>query len=108
MTLSELVQRLLDMAVQAPEDELPALIGELEAVKARAWLRIATPKANCHSSSDVADVNLAAEEAAERLGVSKAWLYRNAHRLPFAVRIGRRLLFSGVGLARWNRQQGVP
>jgi hypothetical protein len=51
------------------------------------------------------DVNLSAEIAAKRLGVSVDWLYKKAATLPFARRIGRRVLFSERGLDRWNRQQ---
>jgi predicted DNA-binding transcriptional regulator AlpA len=47
--------------------------------------------------------NLSAKEAAARLGVSTAYLYKNAGRFPFALRTGRRLLFSSRGLERWNR-----
>jgi predicted DNA-binding transcriptional regulator AlpA len=44
------------------------------------------------------DRNLDVEEAAARLGMSKGWVYRHGHELPFAVRISRRLLFSERGL----------
>ena len=53
-----------------------------------------------------ADENLDVRHAAHRLGVSTSWLYREAHRLPFAVRIGRRVLFSARGLEQWSREQG--
>src|SRR5689334_19722527 len=46
-----------------------------------------------------ADRNLDIREAAERIGMSVAWLYRNGGTLPFAVRIGRRLLFSERALS---------
>ncbi|HXK10819.1 MAG TPA: hypothetical protein VMT70_14305 [Vicinamibacteria bacterium] len=42
-------------------------------------------------------------EAARRLGVSAAYLYKNAKTLPFTVRIGRRLLCSTAKLTRWSR-----
>lgn len=47
--------------------------------------------------------------AAERLGVSRDWLYRHSRQLPFAVRQGRLLRFSAHGLARYikNRQGRV-
>src|SRR5258706_505556 len=51
------------------------------------------------------DENLNAAEAARRLGISRDWLYKNRGRLPFAVRLGRRVVFSARGLERWNRQQ---
>ena len=45
--------------------------------------------------------NLDVAEAAKRLGVSERYLYRNAKRLPFARRVGRRLLFSECELSRY-------
>ena len=48
------------------------------------------------------DVPLKAEEAAKLLGVTKQWLYRNADKLPFAVRISRKQLrFWKAGALRW-------
>jgi predicted DNA-binding transcriptional regulator AlpA len=96
----------LDRAVReaAPED-LPALVGRLEAAKATAWARLVSPAAPNGNGRADPDENLSAAAAARRLGVSVEWVYRNARRLPFAVRIGRRVLFSADGLERWNRQQ---
>jgi predicted DNA-binding transcriptional regulator AlpA len=49
---------------------------------------------------------LTAKEAAERLAVRPGWLYRHASALPFARRIGSRVLrFSEQGLVRWLAQQ---
>jgi hypothetical protein len=39
-----------------------------------------------------------------QLGISKDWLYRHASELPFALRIGRRLVFDSAALERWNRR----
>jgi excisionase family DNA binding protein len=52
------------------------------------------------------DVNVDVGEASRLLGVSKRFLYRAAPRLPFARRLGRRLLFSRTGLERWNARHG--
>lgn len=49
------------------------------------------------------DENLSIDEAAQRLGISKDFLYR--HDLPFKVRIGRRVLFSSRGISRWLDEQ---
>jgi predicted DNA-binding transcriptional regulator AlpA len=49
---------------------------------------------------------LTAEQAAERLAVSKDWLYRTAKDLPFTVRLGADLVrFSAVGIDRYLRIQ---
>lgn len=44
---------------------------------------------------------LDADAAAQQLGMSKVWLYRNANRLPFARKIGRSLRFDSAGIDRW-------
>ena len=49
-----------------------------------------------------ADRLLTPDEAADRLGVTRAWMYRHASKLPFTRRISRKVLrFSGKGLERW-------
>jgi excisionase family DNA binding protein len=40
-------------------------------------------------------------EASARTGMSRDWLYRKKDSLPFARRIGRKVLFSEAGLTRW-------
>jgi predicted DNA-binding transcriptional regulator AlpA len=37
--------------------------------------------------------------------MSRDWLYRHASELPFAVRIGRRVVFDSLALERWNRRR---
>lgn len=89
----------------APAD-VPALLGALAEIQATLTLRLMSGS-NGHGtpSSTASDGNLNIEGASRRLGVSRAYLYRNAARLPFTVRIGRRLLFSAEGLERWNRNR---
>ncbi len=50
-----------------------------------------------------ADRLLTAEAAAQWLGVSVKWVYRNHDRLPFTRRLSRKALrFSEAGLRRWQ------
>jgi predicted DNA-binding transcriptional regulator AlpA len=85
--------------------ELPQLIGELEAARAAAWARLTAPAADKPSGAQGAEArNLDVTEAAKRLGISRDWLYRHASELPFALRIGRRVVFDSVALERWNRR----
>jgi predicted DNA-binding transcriptional regulator AlpA len=105
VTLRALRADLVRLATESPPEELPALIGRLEAAKATAWARLVSPAAPNGSGRTDSDENLSAAATARRLGVSVEWVYRNARRLPFSVRIGRRVLFSAAGLERWNRQQ---
>ncbi len=48
---------------------------------------------------------LTVDEAAERLGVSKDWLFRRSRTLPFVVRLGRHLRFSSRGIDRYLRNR---
>ncbi len=88
-----------------PTPELPQLIGDLEAARAAAWARLTAPATAKPSESLGQDFrNLDVAEAAKRLGMSRDWLYRHASGLPFAVRIGRRVVFDSVALERWNQR----
>jgi len=46
-----------------------------------------------------------ADRAAVYLSVSKAWLYKNSHRLPFAKKVGGSLRFDRRGMRRWLESQ---
>jgi excisionase family DNA binding protein len=71
-----------------------ALIGRL----------LAAPTGSPNGIKDAHDDHLLdVEEAARRLGTSQDYLYRNAKKLPFTVRIGSRLRFSARGIDRFIR-----
>jgi excisionase family DNA binding protein len=57
------------------------------------------------AGSTVEDRLLTVEEAAQKLGTSRDYLYRNAKRLPFTVRLGGRLRFSAHGVDRFIRSR---
>src|SRR5213595_2340784 len=81
-------------------EQVSALICQLAALQtslAARWIR-ELEIVDVAASGD-GDRLLTVAEAAERLACSKDWLYR--HRLPFAVRNGRQLRFSAVGLDRY-------
>lgn len=49
------------------------------------------------------DRSLTAQEAGDILGVPPRWFYRNANRLPFTIRLSRKVLrFSEAGLIKWR------
>ena len=91
-------------------DALPALIGEVEALKALLWARLQTGQSAANpapapSAKHPADELLTAKEAAARLGVSRRWIYRKAkaNALPFARRLATGTLrFSARGLDHWR------
>jgi hypothetical protein len=97
--LKSALARCRDAARDLPAEELPDLIGELEAIKATAWARLTTPTPQEH------DELLDVEVAAGRLGVSQNYLYRHHSQYPFTRRQGRKLLFSALGIDKHIRQQ---
>lgn len=95
----ELESALIAARTADPED-LPRLLGDLEEVRATALARLIVP-APSTASDRLLDVN----QAAERLGISRDYLYRNHHRFPFTRRIGRSLLFSADGIEQFIGRQ---
>lgn len=90
-----------------PTAELPQLVGDLEAARAAAWARLTAPSTEPPPDAPRPEPrNLDVAEAARRLGMSRDWLYRHAAELPFALRIGRRVVFDSVALERWNPKHG--
>ena len=92
---------------QALPAELPAMIGELEWAKAKAWARLAqpaVPPAPVEPRGDVGMIGV--DEASKRLGMSKSWLYRNAATLPFATKPnGHNWRFNTRGLEKYLRDR---
>jgi predicted DNA-binding transcriptional regulator AlpA len=80
------------------------VVGELERLRFTLWQSVTAPSpSNRSPASDSPSRALDVEDVMARTGMSKAWLYREARagRLPFARRIGRRLVFDADGLERW-------
>jgi predicted DNA-binding transcriptional regulator AlpA len=101
--LGPVLPDLARVVAAAPRDQLPQIIGELERAKAAAWMAMQAQPVT--TAPPTVDRNISADEAAQRLGMSKDWLYKNAEHLPFAVRIGRRVLFSTKGMERWSAKR---
>lgn len=74
-------------------------------VGAQAILLGALAASEPNSADSEPDRLLDVTAAAERLGVSRDWLYRRAGRLPFTVRTGRLLRFSSHGIGRYIRNR---
>lgn len=85
--------------LELPLAQIPALLGQLEQVKALLWARLATQEA----VQGTEDRLLTAREAAERLSVSEDSIYRK--RWPFRVRMGAGLVrFSSRGIDEYIRR----
>jgi predicted DNA-binding transcriptional regulator AlpA len=93
-----------------PVEDVPVVLTEvaseqtrLAAVQTALAARLATRTTSPVSAKHrVCDDLLKVEEAARRLGMSPTWVYKNAARLPFTHRIGRRTVrFSAAGIDRY-------
>jgi excisionase family DNA binding protein len=75
----------------------------LAALVAQVPLMLAAPHGPMEPSPDEL---LTPAQAAERLHISRDWLYDHARRLPFAVKLGpKQLRFSRAGLEQWLRRR---
>lgn len=91
-------------AAAVPAEAVPEVLCRLAALQTVLAARLASA-ARTGGTSDAPDSLLTISEAAERLSVSKDWLYRRSRRLPFAVRVGRHVRFSARGIERYIRQR---
>jgi len=90
------LQTVMMAARELPAGELPRLLGELEEIRCTAMARLTAPA----PAQSQADELLSAAEAARRLGISQDYLYRHHGDFPFTRRVGRRLLFSALGIEK--------
>lgn len=94
------LQTVLDSLQKMRPEQLPGLLGELEVIRATALLRISAP-----AVPDRHDELLTIESAVTRLGVSKDYLYRHADEFPFTRHMGRKLVFSSLGIDEYIRKR---
>jgi excisionase family DNA binding protein len=84
-----------------PQEELPDVLGLLEAAKARCWARLTAPPPPPRTGDP--GRMLSVREAAARLGLSPDYLYRHQHQLPFMQKVGTRTIrCPEAALARWQ------
>lgn len=89
-----------------PLEAIPAMLGDLERLRATLWARLTLPPGGGNAGQSVdGDRLLSAREAAAKLGASADYLYRHSRNLPFTVRVGRGLRFSKAGIERFIRQR---
>jgi len=86
---------LLRAVMEASPEELPALIGELEAARALAWRRL-TEQAAAPRELRL----LSVDEASELARLPRRRLFSLARRAPWALRVGRRLLVEETGFRK--------
>jgi predicted DNA-binding transcriptional regulator AlpA len=91
------LQTVLMAAQELAAGELPRLLGELEEIRCTAMARLTAPA----PAQPQADELLSAPEASRRLGISQDYLYRHHCDFQFTRRVGRRLLFSALGIDKY-------
>ncbi len=106
MTPNEVMAELEKVIGNVLPSQVPALLGDLECLRAKLWAKLVTPSTNGNAHPvppSETDKLLTPEEAADTLSVKVPWLYRNWQRLPFARKLSRKVLrFSEAGLRRWQ------
>ena len=90
--------------VETPIKDLPAFLGMLATVQARAQLKMLHSKKSEPSPQE--DRLLTVVEASDKLGMTKDYLYRHARTFPFSVRVGsKQLRFSLNGIERYIKER---
>jgi hypothetical protein len=89
-------QELERAARTLPAEELPDFLGGLEKIRVLAFARLVAPAPTLRT-----DELVGIEEASRRLNISRSYLYRHWGELPFASHIGRKLVFSSLGIDRY-------
>jgi predicted DNA-binding transcriptional regulator AlpA len=92
--------RIVQLASELEPRELPHFLGCLEEARQVAQLRL-TPSAPAPAPPDEL---LSVSQVATKLGCSRDFLYRG--KFPFARRLGRKLMFSRVGIEEYLRKEG--
>jgi hypothetical protein len=91
----------------ATRDQLAALIGDLERLKAAAWARLLTPTdvSERHPSLPENGRYLTVREVCDQFKVSARWLYAHKQALPHSQPTRKVLLFPEEKIARWFAQR---
>lgn len=97
----------LEISLEAlDEGGLTALLGQVARLQAQILRRLDPARGAPPPAAEPPGVwNLTASQVRERTGMSRSWLYRNAHKLPFAGKVGTRWRFSAARLERYVQQQ---
>jgi len=89
-----------------PPEAIPAMLANIELLKAMLWLRLTVPNGTSQAKERRnGERLLCAKETAARMGVSLDYVYDHAAELPFSTREGRRRLFSEIGLDRYLQRK---
>ena len=87
----------------------PALVGELERLKAVAWAKAIWPAASQsgQQGASTPDRYLTVSEAAVRFHVTPTWLYRHKRQMPHSQPSRKVLLFPEQAITKWFASRKV-
>lgn len=92
-------------ATALPKESIAEIRGELARLDTILLANLLS-SADGQSAAPQGDRLLDVEAAAGKLGTTADWLYRNASRLPFAIRVGKKQLrFSETGIDKYIHQR---
>jgi len=107
ISLEEIVKH-PDRARRLSPDVATVLLAQCVSIQASLVAAVLSPRVintneiSQHDGRGQDDRLMNVQEAASKLGVSVDWIYRNAAKLPFTVRLGpRRLRFSTKGINKF-------
>jgi hypothetical protein len=106
VTVHEAILHLERELESAAAQDLPRALGDLERLKARAWLRIqleVVPRPQTAEARASQDERLLTPEAAAGVvgGLSPRWFSRHRKNLPFLRKVGKYLRIEESGFRRW-------
>jgi len=105
----QILDELEHLVDHVPNEEGPALMGELERLKCRLLVRLTGASRTAAAPPPVPQSSerlLAVKETAELLGVKPRWVYRHAHEIAARVDLpGSTMRFSKRKLEKWLAQR---
>jgi hypothetical protein len=102
-SVKELIQHLEQMIAQAAPSACPQLVGELERLKALAWVKaIWAPSSQPgHQGTSTPDRYLTVPEVGLRFNVTPKWLYRHKRQMPHSQPSRKVLIFPEQAITKW-------
>ena len=98
--MNELIENIFRAVQSCPVDRLPRVLGMLAEISETCRARLA----GAGTPAQTQDELLTISQAADRLQVSDAYLYKDTS-LPFRKKLGRSLRFSANGITEYLQRQ---
>lgn len=107
--IAALIQQLSQAIPQVERKECPAIIGNLEQLKALAWSRMTAAQTASGTPAQVPGERwLSAKEVAERFHVTDKWLYKHKKNMPHSQPTRKTLRFPEGPIQRWFASRKRP